>query len=246
MITFLGYLGSALIAALIGYLIGGVNGAILSVRLLKHEDVRKFGSGNAGLTNVLRCFGKTCGIITLIADLGKGAAAMALAEFVCKKLDWAPIAEGNGAGQEYRWVCYLAAVFVVLGHVYPIWHGFRGGKGVLVGVSVFLVINPWTFLILMAIFALILWRSKYVSLASCIATLCVIPVTVFLEHFQRGVVWKITLLYTGLIAIAALLIVWSHRENIHRLRAGTERKIGEKKNTDNANASVDADVTGGN
>ncbi len=244
-ITFLGYLCSALIAALIGYLIGSVNGAILSVRLLKHEDVRKFGSGNAGLTNVLRCFDKPCGIITLLVDLGKGAEAMALAKWVCTKLDWAPIAEGNGAGQEFRWICYLAAVFVVLGHVYPIWHGFHGGKGVLVGVSVFLVINPWTFLILMAIFGLILWCSKYVSLASCIATLCVIPVTIGLEHFQRGVVWKITFLYTGLITLAALLIVWSHRENIHRLRTGTERKIGEKKKSDD-NTPADAASTGGN
>ena len=240
---FLEYFISALIAAAVGYLIGSINGAILSVRLLKHEDVRKFGSGNAGLTNVLRCFGKPAGILTLIIDLGKGAAAMALAQFLCAKLNWAPIAEGNSAGTPFRWTCYLAAVFVVLGHVFPVWHGFRGGKGVLVGVSVFLVINLWTFLILMAIFGLILWRSKYVSLASCVATLCVIPVTVFLEHFQRGVHWKVTFLYTGLIALAAMLIVWSHRENIQRLKAGTERRIGQKKQAD---ASAVAGQTGGN
>ena len=227
--TLLGYAVSILIAAAIGFLLGGLNGAIASVRLFKHEDIRKFGSGNAGLTNVLRCFGKGCGIVTLIIDLCKGAAAMALAQAIGKALGWAPLAEGTGAAHDFRWLCYIAAVFVVLGHVYPIWHGFKGGKGVLVGVSVFLVINPLTFIILMAVFGIVLWRSKYVSLASCTASLCVIPVTLLLEHFQRGTYWHIAVLYTILIAIAAILIVWSHRENIQRLRAGNERKIGTKK-----------------
>ena len=227
--TFFGYLLSILIAAVIGYLFGSVNGAIASVRLFKHEDVRNFGSGNAGLTNVLRSFGKSCGILTLVIDLGKGAAAMALAQFVCKMLAWAPIAEGTGIALDYRWLCYVAATFVVLGHVFPLWHGFRGGKGVLVGVSVFLVINPLTFVILMAIFGMILWRSKYVSLSSCTATLCVIPVTLLLEHFQRGATWGISLLYMALITIPAVLIVYSHRENIQRLLNGTERKITDKK-----------------
>ncbi len=227
--TLLGYAVSILIAAAIGFLLGGLSGAIVSVRLFKHEDIRKFGSGNAGLTNVLRCFGKGCGIVTLIIDLCKGAAAMALAQAIGKALGWAPLAEGTGAAHDFRWLCYIAAVFVVLGHVYPIWHGFKGGKGVLVGVSVFLVINPLTFVILMAVFGIVLWRSKYVSLASCTASLCVIPVTLLLEHFQRGTYWHIAVLYTILIAIAAILIVWSHRENIQRLRAGNERKIGTKK-----------------
>ena len=227
--TFLGYLISILIAAACGYLFGSINGAILSVRTLKGEDIRKFGSGNAGMTNVFRCFGKACGFLTVVIDLGKGAAAMALAGFLGRSLGWAPLSEGNGAGFDYRWLCYVAAVFVVLGHVFPIWHGFRGGKGVLVGVSVFLVINPLTFVILLAIFGVILWRSKYVSLSSMIATLCVIPATLLLEHFQRGTAWNVAWLYTALIACAAVLIVWSHRENIGRLKAGTERRIGQKK-----------------
>ena len=227
--TFFGYAVSILIAAAIGYLFGSLNGAIASVRLFRHEDIRKFGSGNAGLTNVLRCFGRGCGILTLIIDLGKGAAAMALAQAVGRALGWAPLAEGTGDAHNFRWLCYIAAVFVVLGHVFPLWHGFKGGKGVLVGVSVFLVISPLVFAILMTVFGIILWRSKYVSLASCTATLCVIPVTLLLEHFLRGVSWPVAVLYTLLISIAALLIVWSHRENIGRLRAGTERRIGEKK-----------------
>ncbi|MBP0974690.1 MAG: glycerol-3-phosphate 1-O-acyltransferase PlsY [Oscillospiraceae bacterium] len=227
--TFLGYLVSILIASVIGYLFGSLNGAICSVRLFKHQDVRKFGSGNAGLTNVLRCFGKGCGILTLIIDLGKGAAAMALAQFICAKIGWAPVSECPSGTHPFRWLCYVAAIFVVLGHVFPLWHGFRGGKGVLVGVSVFLVINPLTFVILMAIFGIVLWRSKYVSLASCTATLCVIPVTLLLEIFQRGTYPRLAAVYMLLIAVPAFLVVYSHRENIQRLKNGTERKIGEKK-----------------
>ena len=232
--TFIGYLFSILIASVIGYLFGSLNGAICSVRLFKHQDIRKFGSGNAGLTNVLRCFGKGCGILTLVIDLGKGAAAMALAQFICGKIGWAPVMECPSDTHRFRWLCYVAAIFVVLGHVFPLWHGFRGGKGVLVGVSVFLVINPLTFVILMAIFGLVLWRSKYVSLASCTATLCVIPVTLLLEIFQRGTYPRLAAVYMLLIAVPAFLVVYSHRENIQRLRNGTERKIGEKKKEQSA------------
>jgi len=223
-----GYLITFLIAVAIGYLIGSLNGAIISVRLLKHEDVRKFGSGNAGLTNVLRCFGKGCGILTAVIDLGKGAAAMLLTQWLCRMLSKGQLPDGTGGTNCYRWTLYLAAIFVVLGHVFPIWHGFKGGKGVLVGVSTFLVINPLLFVILLAIFGVILWISRYVSLASCIATLCVIPATLLLERFQRGAYWSMSLVYTALIACAAFLVVWSHRENIKRLKAGTERRVGEK------------------
>lgn len=225
--TVFGFIITFLTAAAAAYLIGSLNGAIVSVRLLKHADIRDFGSGNAGLTNVLRCFGKGCGILTLLIDLGKGACAMLLVQGLCKWLHL--YAMPDGAGSDYRWTLYLAAVFAVLGHVFPLWHGFKGGKGVLVGVSVFLVISPLTFLILMAVFAAVLLCSKYVSLASCIATLCVIPVTLVQEILRCKGAWGMPCLYTAMIACAAFLVVWSHRENIKRLRAGTERRIGEKK-----------------
>lgn len=226
MLDIVRYILSILIAAACGYLCGSFNGAIVSVRLLKHEDVRKFGSGNAGLTNVLRCFGKVCGICTLIIDLGKGAAAIGLSQWIAETLQWTPIDDGS---RSFRWVCYVTAIFVVLGHIFPLWHGFKGGKGVLVGVSVFLVINPLMFVLLLAVFGIVLAISKYVSLSSIIATLCVIPFTPVLEHFQHGAAWPMAWLYTALIAVAALLIVWSHRENIQRLKNGTERRIGGKK-----------------
>ena len=239
--TFFGYIFSVLLAALSGYLIGSLNGGIVAVRLLKGKDIREYGSKNAGLTNVLRCFGKGCGLLTLVIDLGKGAAAMLLAQYIGKGLGWAPLWESLNSADDYRWLCYVAAIFVVAGHVFPVWHDFRGGKGVLVGVSVFLVINPVSFVILLAIFAIVLLRSKYVSLASCIATLSVIPATFFLEYFQRDTRLFSAIFYTFIISIPALLIVYSHRENIERLKNGTERKIGEKKHvaeeTDDASAA---------
>jgi len=225
--TVLGFVCSALIASLIGYLFGSINGAILSVRLLKHEDPRKTGSGNAGLTNVLRCYGKGAGIMTLIVDLSKGAAAIGLAQWLNSLLGWAPVADGSG--NDFRWVCYVAAIFCVLGHVFPIWHHFKGGKGVLVGVSTFLVIDPLLFAILMSIFFLVLKTSKYVSLASCTATAFVAPATFLLEHFWHGAYWGMSAVYMLLIGVAAFLVIWSHRENIKRLKEGTERKIGQKK-----------------
>ena len=227
--TALGYLLSVVAAMLCGYLLGSFNGAITSVYFLKHVDVRDYGSHNAGLTNTIRCFGKGCGILTLVIDLGKGAAAMALAQSIGKLLGWAPISEGNGRGADFRWLCYVAAMCVILGHVFPLWHKFHGGKGVLVGVSVFLVINPLIFCILMAIFGVILWRSRYVSLASCIATLCVIPSTFLVELMMRNTSLHMVLFYTVAVAFMAFMIVYSHRENIERLKAGTERRIGEKK-----------------
>lgn len=227
--TFIGFLLSILVAILCGYLLGSFNGAITSVRLLKHVDVRDYGSHNAGLTNTIRCFGKGCGILTLIIDLGKGAAAMALAQTLGKLMNLAPISEGNAANNDFRWLCYVAAMFVIVGHVFPLWHRFHGGKGVLVGVSVFLVINPLIFCILMAIFGVILWRSKYVSLSSCIATVCVIPTTFCLERFMRGTAMPMVLFYTAAVTVMAFLIVFSHRENIKRLKEGTERRIDEKK-----------------
>lgn len=227
--TALGYLLSILAAMLCGYLLGSFNGAITSVYLIKHVDVRDYGSHNAGLTNTIRCFGKGCGILTLIIDLGKGAAAMALAQGIGKLLGWAPLSEGNGRGADFRWLCYVAAMFVIVGHVYPLWHKFHGGKGVLVGVSVFLVINPLIFFTLLAIFGVILWRSRYVSLSSCIATLCVIPCTFFVELFLRGTSLGIVLFYSASAAVMSFLIVYSHRENIKRLKAGTERRVGEKR-----------------
>lgn len=212
-----------LAAATIGYLMGSINSAITVVRILKHEDIRKFGSGNAGLTNTLRCFGKLCALLTLIGDLSKGVIAVLLSRDLLAQLVM-------GADTNVYFIGYVAGMFAILGHVFPLYYGFKGGKGVLVGVSVFLVLDPRVFCILIGIFAIILLLSKYVSLASIIATACA-PIVTFLSQYIRWDdydLWRL-FLHAGLTAIMAATIIWMHRSNIQRLRNGTENKFGKKK-----------------
>lgn len=213
-----------LIAAALGYLFGSINSAIISVRLLRHEDVRKFGSGNAGLTNTLRCFGKLCALFTLIGDLSKGVLAVLLSKLIANAL--------TGGTADIFLIGCIAGIFAILGHVFPLYYGFKGGKGVLVGVSIFLVLDWRMFLILIGIFAIVLLVSKYVSLASIIATACCPVVTFILQMWCSGGIWQLSdiLIHMGLQCGMAALIIGSHHENIERLKNGTERKIGKKAN----------------
>ncbi len=213
----------AVIAAAIGYLLGSINSAIITVRLLKHEDVRQFGSGNAGLTNTLRCFGKGCGLLTLLGDLGKGVLAVFLSQFLAHILL-------SGTADFYFYGA-MAGIFAILGHVFPLYYGFKGGKGVLVGVSLFLVLDWRVFIILMCIFGIILLCSKYVSLSSIIATACCPPITFLMQYFWSGGQWTLPwiLIHVLQTVIMAVVIITSHHENIQRLRSGTERKLGQKK-----------------
>ncbi|MGN0584618.1 MAG: glycerol-3-phosphate acyltransferase, partial [Ruminococcus sp.] len=122
------------LSAVISYLLGSCNSAIIAGKLVKHQDIRNFGSKNAGLTNTLRCFGKGCALLTLIGDLGKGIASVLLSKGICHLLNV------TVAGDErVQFIGYVAGIAAILGHVYPLYYGFKGGKGVLVGVSVFLV-----------------------------------------------------------------------------------------------------------
>ncbi|MDE6004576.1 MAG: glycerol-3-phosphate 1-O-acyltransferase PlsY [Oscillospiraceae bacterium] len=214
---------ACVIAMAVGYLFGSINSAILTVKLLKQEDIRNFGSGNAGLTNTLRCFGKTCALLTLIGDLGKGIIAVLLSRM------FANLLLPEQAPDFYMLGC-LAGIFAIIGHVFPLYHHFKGGKGVLVGVSIFLILDWKVFLILIGIFAIILAISKYVSLASIIATACcpfltLVTQSIWHAEYTTGQLF----LHFGLQCIMAIMIIFMHRSNITRLRNHTERKFGEKK-----------------
>jgi len=217
---------SVITAALLGYLLGSINSAIIFVKLLRGEDVRNFGSGNAGLTNTLRCFGKNCAILTLIGDLSKGVIAVVLSRVFCGLLDGG-IFDGKLTSTHY--VGYIAGFFAVIGHIFPIYYGFKGGKGVLVGVSTFIAVDPLLFAILIAIFATVLTLSKYVSLASIIAACTVAPLTFAMQYFLFGVKLNISLLYTVLSFIMAMTVIVMHKENIKRLASGTENRFSFKK-----------------
>lgn len=210
-----------LISAVLSYLLGSFNSSILVVRLLKHQDIREFGSHNAGLTNTLRCFGKGCAALTLVGDLAKGVVAVLLSKGICELLG-----TGLTAQNDVHFIGYIAGIFAILGHVFPIYYHFKGGKGVLVGVSVFLGIDWKVFLCLIVIFAVVLAISKYVSLGSIIAAACCPVVTFLFQFWQRGdlPMWYLWL-NTGLAALMGAWVIYMHRTNIQRLKAGNENKF---------------------
>lgn len=210
-----------LISAVLSYLLGSFNSSILVVRLLKHQDIREFGSHNAGLTNTLRCFGKGCAALTLVGDLAKGIVAVLLSKGICELLG-----TGLTAQNDVHFIGYIAGIFAILGHVFPIYYHFKGGKGVLVGVSVFLGIDWKVFLCLIVIFAVVLAISKYVSLGSIIAAACCPVVTFLFQFWQRGdlPMWYLWL-NTGLAALMGAWVIYMHRTNIQRLKAGNENKF---------------------
>lgn len=213
---------AGVISAVISYLLGSCNSSIIVVRLLKHEDVREHGSKNAGLTNTLRCYGKIPALLTLIGDLAKGVVSVLLSILVFRVM----IGEGSFDKQT---VGYISGIFAILGHIFPIYYGFRGGKGVLVSCSILLVIDWQTFVIIIPFFAAVLLISKYVSVAS-IASAVFYPVLTFLLHyFVQQEPLNNCIVHTALVAVTSILLIYMHRTNIQRLRNGTENKFIKKK-----------------
>lgn len=218
------------LSAVISYLLGSCNSAIIVGKLVRHEDIRNFGSKNAGLTNTLRCFGKGCALLTLIGDLGKGIVAVILSKGICHMLDV------SLAGDErLQFIGYVAGMAAILGHVFPLYYGFKGGKGVLVGVSVFLVIDWKAFCIMILIFAVVLAISKYVSLGSIAGSACCPIITLILQLvlYPDRPLWY-TVLNTAMAAAMGIWVIFMHRSNIMRLRNGTENRFSFKKDKSQA------------
>ena len=209
------------LSAVVSYILGSINSAIIVGKLIKHQDIRTLGSKNAGLTNTLRCFGKGCALITLIGDLAKGVIAVFISKGICTLMD-----VSLAGDEKLQFIGYVAGIAAILGHVFPLYYGFRGGKGVLVGVSVFLVIDWRAFLIMILIFSVVLAISKYVSLGSIIASGCCPVVTFLLQiiRFPERPMWYI-LLNTGMAAAMGLWVIWMHRTNIERLKNGCENRF---------------------
>ena len=193
-----------LLTAIVGYLLGNLNGAFIMYKLLTHQDIRKSGSGNAGLTNFMRNFGPAKGIWVLLIDIGKAVAACLLG-----KLLLAPL----GYGVEGLMV---GAVAVSLGHDFPALLGFHGGKGIVCGFSVALCADWRCALIILAVFVICLYFTRYVSLSSVLAALA-FSVSFALLHCAQPFV-------AVLGAAIGLLAIFMHRANIKRLLAGTEKK----------------------
>jgi len=196
----------------------------LIVRATKGADVRETGSGGTGATNVSRRAGKTAGAVTLLLDALKGVAAVAIAKVV---LGLPFFGEGTLAGpaldNAYWWVVAAAAMAVIVGHIFPVWLRFRGGKGVATGVGVFLVLTPLAVAFAGVIFALVVWRTRYVSLGSILGAVA-IPLFVILRNVFGQPVEAFMPIMSAAMA-GAMLIVFAHRQNIGRLRNGTENRF---------------------
>lgn len=189
---------------LIAYLLGSIPFPYLLTRLKTGSDIRELGSGNVGATNVMRTSGKTLGLITLMLDVGKGALAVWLGRYLLQH-------ETGGA---------MAGFFSMLGHAYPVFLQFRGGKSVATGAGAFLLISPYGILTSIGVFILMASTIRIVSISSIVAS-GLFPVFAWIYGTEiQTVVWG---------AVCAGLIIFRHRPNIKRLIKGTEKKIGEPK-----------------
>jgi len=203
-------------ALAIAYLLGSIPFGYLLVRAIRKEDIRAVGSGNIGATNVLRSGSKGVALATLLLDLGKGYLAVRVAHY---------IGERQGVADVFQ-LMTLAAVVVVVAHIYPIWLGFKGGKGVATALGVFLALEPRAALALLAVFVVLVAITRIVSLSSIVAAAAFF---FFGPYFAHGPLNRVTL--AGLFFIPVLVIA-KHHQNIGRLLRGTEHRFGKPKQAD--------------
>lgn len=186
------------------YLLGSVPTGVILARAFSDVDPRTQGSRNIGATNVFRTVGKKIGAITLLGDILKG---------------FIPVAIARGSIDSYFWVGAVALV-AFLGHLYPIFLKFKGGKGIATGLGVFLALSPLPAVLSLLVFAAVVYHWRYISLGSLSATAAFPILLAALNPHQ---------IYIPFVLVIAVLIFYRHRENIERLLAGRESKFGEKK-----------------
>ena len=190
-----------ILTMLVTYLVTAIPTGVLLARVMGFEDVRRSGSGNIGATNVYRVAGKLPGTLTLLGDIFKGALPLLI---ITRWLGPTPGQLG------------LLALIAIIGHCYPVYLQFRGGKGVATGLGIFLVLSPMSVLLAAVLFGATVAISRYISLGSVLAALS-IPIFILFLGFPREI-------FAGSLGIA-LLIVWRHRSNLRRLLDGTENRF---------------------
>lgn len=202
----------SVLATVAAYLFGSLSFAVIVSRAFGLADPRTFGSGNPGATNVLRSGSKVAAIVTLLLDAAKGWLPVMLVK-------WFGPAYGLGEGTQA-----LVGLAAFIGHLYPVFFGFKGGKGVATAAGVLLAFEPWLGVAALASFAIIVFFFRYVSLASMVAAVFA-PAYYLLGN---GVAWPASGAKTLAMVAMGLLLIWRHRENLKRLLAGTESKLGSK------------------
>ena len=217
-------------AIIIPYLICSINPAIIAAKLKHGKDIREMGSGNPGLTNALRTMGKRAAVVVLLFDVLKGVISVLAVWFFCSfafpGMDSSAIPyRFQHEVQLFLWLAMLASV---MGHCFPLYYKFKGGKAVLVTVAALFVVDWLSALILLSLFILIVAATRYVSLGSVIAAglfpLCVLLLGTFVWDYSPRII-QTGAFFSGLIAG---VLISKHRGNIQRLIAGTEKRLGKK------------------
>jgi glycerol-3-phosphate acyltransferase PlsY len=203
----------------LAYLIGSISFAVVVSKCMRLPDPYSYGSGNPGATNVLRTGNKWAAVFTLLGDALKGWLAVVIARFVIGE---AALADGTGA-----WILCGVVIAVFLGHLYPLFHGFKGGKGVATACGILFGINLILGLATLATWVIVAFFLRYSSLAALAAAVFGPIYFVFLFGFQP---------MTIALSIVCALLIWRHRSNIRNLMNGTEARIGQKKSASSTNA----------
>ncbi len=221
-----------LLTAVISYLLGSINWAIIITKLFTKKDIRTFGSGNAGATNVLRSQGVVPAVLTTVGDLAKAAASVAIGGWLLVNLNM------SGSSPAFDWMDteniriigqYLGGLFSIVGHIYPLYYGFHGGKGVMATLGMYFVLDWRVALLCLMLFLVIVAVGRMVSLGSVCAS-TYIPVLTFIFRCYVDELSIGTVIFcTVLSALNAAIIIFKHGSNMRRLAEGTERRIGEDK-----------------
>lgn len=199
------------LGAVLSYLVGALNPAIVLSNLIYHEDIRNSGSGNPGFTNFMRAYGVKWAMVVMVLDLAKAAVCVSFVSWLYSSL----------AGGSYQFAAAFCGLFAMAGHAFPVWYGFKGGKGFLVYMSIIFLVDWRAGLIGTAVLAALLFTTRYMSLAS----MCAVCSTVLFLSFARAADSVVIILCT----VQVLFVIVRHKENILRLCKGTESKFKIKK-----------------
>lgn len=201
-----------IITALAGYALGSLNFAVIISRIKYNDDIRKYGSGNAGMTNMLRTYGKADAALTFLGDALKTAVSIVIGLVLVGALHG-----GN----------YIGGFFAILGHVFPCYYRFKGGKGVVAAAVTILMLDPRIFLIIISCFIIIVAIWRYISLGSVVCAM-LYPLLVYIVNNVGGISNPVAVIFAFIIAMFVIIM---HRENINRLMTGKESKLsfGKKK-----------------
>jgi glycerol-3-phosphate acyltransferase PlsY len=224
----------SVVTAVAAYLIGSINPALIITKLKTGKDIRTMGSGNAGFTNVLRSVGVAPAVLTIICDYLKGILAVLIGWWIFESMT---ITNDVSRLEYVKYGGYLAGVFVIIGHSFPIFFGFKGGKGVVTANALMLVVDWRVFLLILATFLIVVLFTRLISLGS-IAGAAMFPIytclsTYFFDYLPRlgtsdEIRFRFVLISTACALVVGLMIIIMHHANIKRLLAGEEKKIRAK------------------